>query len=112
MDSAVTVWLLHGMRITAPPQQRCGLFYFNRESGSPEEAEAFLFWLWSSSLLCSTGTMNKTSRAVRGGTLARGSAVQLQQENRGAPHQEKFAKSLPFDRKSCRGKIAGDWAQI
>lgn len=71
-----------------------------------------LFWLWSSSLLFSTGAMNKTFTPVRRGTLARGSTVQLQLENRGAPHHEKCAKSQPFDRKSCRGEILGDWVQI
>lgn len=71
-----------------------------------------MFWLWSSSLLCSTGAMNKTFRPVRRGTLALGSTVQLQLENRGAPHHEKCAESLPFDGKSCRGKIVGDWVQI
>lgn len=68
---------------------------------------AVLFWLWSSSLLCSTGAMNKTSGAVRRGTLARGSAVRLQQENRGAPHQEECAASPPFDRKKLQGQDTG-----
>ena len=43
MDLVVTAWLLHGMRITAPPQQRCEVSYFNRESGSPEVTEPFCF---------------------------------------------------------------------
>lgn len=52
--------------------------------------------------------MNKTFGAVRRGTLARGSAVQLQPEKRGTPHHEKCGESSPFDRKSCRGEIVGD----
>lgn len=43
IDSVVTAWLLHGMRITAQPQQRCEVSYFNGESGSPEVTEPFCF---------------------------------------------------------------------
>lgn len=68
---------------------------------------AVLFWLWSSSLLCSTGAMNKTFRPVRRRTLAKGSAVQLHLENRGAPHHEKCTESLPFDRKKLQGQDRG-----
>ncbi|CAB1441077.1 unnamed protein product [Pleuronectes platessa] len=56
----------------------------------------------------STGAMNKTSRPVRRGTVARGSAVQM--ENQGAPHQEKCAKSQLFDGKICGVQIVGDWS--
>lgn len=43
IDSVVTAWLLHGMRITAPPQQSCEVSYSSMESGSLEESEPFCF---------------------------------------------------------------------
>lgn len=111
-DWDITLWLLRGTRITAPPHQRGAVSYFNGEKWLSWGGWAILFWLWSSSLPRSTGAMNKTWGPVRRGTLALGSTVRLQLEKRGAPHHEKCAESLPFDGKSCRGKIVGDWEQI
>lgn len=42
-DLDITERLLHGMRITAPPQQRAEVSYFNRGSVSPEMTEPFCF---------------------------------------------------------------------